>query len=151
MAGALTHLVYHIVFSTKRRAPLIEADWQPRLHEYLGGIVKGLQGTPISIGGMPDHVHMLVRLRPSRAVSDIVRDIKANSSGWARDKRQAAGRFQWQRGYGAFSVSESVVPEVRRYIENQQEHHRKMSFHDEFVQLLDRHGVAYDPQYLWND
>lgn len=125
-----TKLLYHIVYATKERAPLITNALRPRLHEYLGGIVNGLGGVPIEINGVSDHVHLLVRLRPTIAVSDFLSKLKSNSSSWA--KRQTRGRFAWQVRYGAFTVSESQVDSVRRYIRNQEKHHQRMSFEEEF-------------------
>lgn len=150
MAGSLTNLLYHLVFSTKLRQPLIEAPWRAELYAYLGGILQNEGGVLIAAGGTPDHIHLLVRLGPTMPVSDAMRVIKANSSRWARQRRRAPGRFQWQAGYGAFTVSESKVPQVRSYIEEQEQHHRKLTFQEEFVKLLRQHGVRYDERYLWN-
>lgn len=118
-----TNLLYHIVYATKKRAPLITNLLRPRLHEYLGGIVRGLGSVPIEINGVSDHVHLLVKLRPTISVSDFLSKLKSNSSGWA--KRQTSGRFAWQDRYGAFTVSESQVDHVRLYIRNQEKHHQK--------------------------
>lgn len=147
-AMSYTNLLYHIVYATKERAPLITNLLRPRLHEYLGGIVHGLHAVPIEINGMADHVHLLVRLGPVLSVSEFLSKLKSNSSGWA--KRQTAGRFAWQARYGAFTVSESQVDYVREYIRNQEKHHRKMSFEEEFKALLRSHGIDFDAAHLWS-
>ena len=142
-----TNLLYHIVYATKGRAPLITLDLKGRLHGYLGGIVGGLGGAPIEINGMSEHVHLLVRLRPIISVSDFLSKLKSGSSLWA--KRQTKGRFAWQAKYGAFTVSESQVGKVRKYIRDQEKHHRTMSFEEEFEALLKANHVEFDEKYLW--
>ena len=142
-----TNLLYHIVYATKERASLITTALRPRLHEYLGGKVRGLDGIALEINGTNDHVHVLVKLRPTISVSEFLSKLKSGSSGWA--KRQTAGRFGWQARFGAFAVSESQVERVRRYIRNQEEHHRKRSFEEEFKALLRTHRVDFDEAHLW--
>ncbi len=142
-----TNLLYHVVYATKDRAPLITSTLKPRLHQYLGGIVNGLGCIPIEINGVSDHVHLLVKLRPTISVSDFLSKLKANSSGWA--KRQTKGRFGWQVRYGAFTVSESQVEHVRAYIRNQGKHHQKFSFEVEFKALLKSHRIDFDEAHLW--
>lgn len=141
-------LHYHLVFSIKNRAPAITPEIEPRLWEYLGGLVRGLGGTPIQIGGIEDHVHLLVTLRQDSALSDMLRDIKAGSSGWVHDTFPDAKNFWWQTGYGAFTVSHSNVDAVKAYIVNQKEHHNRLSFEDEFRKLLEKHGVGFKEEYL---
>jgi REP element-mobilizing transposase RayT len=143
-----TNLLYHIVYGTKGRMPLITKDLRPRLHEYLGGIVRKLNGIAFEINGIEDHVHILAKAPPTIAVSDFLSKLKAGSSGWA--KRQTAGRFAWQTRYGAFSVSESQIERAREYIRNQEEHHRRVSFEDEFKALLRAHNIEFDERYLWS-
>jgi REP-associated tyrosine transposase len=143
-----TDLLYHVVYATKERAPLITAVLRPRLHEYLAGTVRGLEGIPIEINGMSDHVHLLVRLRPTISVSEFLNKLKSNSSGWAR--RQTMGRFSWQSRYGAFTVSESQVEQVRLYIRNQEKHHHKMSFEEEYKALLNANHLNFDEAHLWS-
>ncbi len=149
MAQPLTKLLSHIVFSTKERRALIDAESLPRLHAYLGGIVRAAGGVAIAVGGIADHVHLLVGLPPTVCVADMVRILKANSSKWMHEAR---GRklFSWQAGYGAFSVSESNVQTVIRYIREQERHHLKISFQQEFLLHLKKHGVAYDERYIWS-
>ena len=142
-----TNLLYHIVYGTKSRAPFITSELKSDLHGYLGGIVRGLGGVPIEINGMAEHVHLLVRIRPTISVADFLSKLKSNSSGWA--KRKTGRRFAWQTKYGAFTVSESQVTRVRSYIQNQEEHHRKISFEEEFEALLKGNRIDFDPQYLW--
>ena len=142
-----TNLLYHIVYATKERAPLITNILRPRLHEYLGGTVRGLVGIALEINGTEDHVHMLAKLRPTISVSEFLRKLKSGSSGWA--KRQTTGRFGWQARFAAFTVSESQVERVRRYIRNQEEHHRTKSFEDEFKALLKAHNIDFNVSHLW--
>jgi len=140
-------LYYHLVFATKHRQPLIKPAWMPRLHEYLGGTVKGLGGVCEEVGGVSDHVHLLVGLRATHCLSDVLRDLKRSATIWVH---QEVGDpvFQWQDGYAAFTVSATARPSVRNYIANQAQHHRQQSFRDELVSLLRRAGIAYDERYL---
>ena len=147
MASTHLSLHYHIVFATKDRQRLIEPSWQPRLHEYLGGTIRGLDGHPHRIGGVADHVHILAGLRANRPLADIVREIKRCSSLWIHEELRLPC-FAWQSGYSAFTVSANARDAVMRYIENQEEHHRTRSFRDELVAFLTRAGVEYDPRYL---
>ena len=147
MSHTYTNLIVHLVFSTKERKPLISEEIETELHKYLGGLVKELNGKPIKIGGMPDHVHLLASLPPTVSTSDAMRFIKANSSKWVSEKFRKP--FEWQKGYGAFSVSRSGMDAVAKYIENQEEHHKNNDFRDEFLELLKKYEVDFDTQYLW--
>jgi putative transposase len=148
MSSTYLSLHYHIVFSTKDRQPLIASEWQDRLHEYLGGTVRGLGGVPEAVGGVDDHVHLLVGLRATHTLADFVRELKKAGTGWVRDEiREPA--FAWQEGYGAFTVSPTARNTVTGYIQNQAVHHGKQSFQEEFVELLDKAEIEYDPKYLW--
>ena len=149
MAGTFTNLLYHLVFSTKHRAPLITDEIREPLYEYIGGILRAEGGTLIEIGGVDDHVHLLARLKPTMAVAEAVRLIKSNSSKWLH-KGVGAEHFGWQLGYGAFSVSKSMVGDVRRYIRGQPVHHRRRTFQEELIELLKRHDVEYDERYIWD-
>jgi putative transposase len=145
-----THLSlhYHLVFSTKERRAWIDPAWKDELHRFLGGIVKKAGGMPESIGGTRDHVHLLFGLGGTHRLVDAVRDIKAVSSGWVRhDLKHPI--FSWQDGYGAFTVSASLRETVKRYIQDQEEHHRRRSFQEEYRALLERCGVSFDERYLW--
>lgn len=148
MSQTFTQLFYHIVFSTKHREPLIAPAWRPDLHAYIGGIVRNRKGELLAAGGVPDHIHLLARLPATLTLADVVRDIKCVSSLWRHDLGDHA--FAWQGGYGAFTVSKSAVGAVTHYIDTQEEHHRRQTFQQEFVELLNRHGVEYDERYLWD-
>jgi putative transposase len=143
-----TNLLYHLVFATKDRIGSISPAWESRLHGYLGGIIKGQSGIPIEINGIEDHLHALVRLSPKRAVADVLRELKSDSSAFV--KKEFDRSFGWQKRYGAFSVSESNVEAVRRYIRNQKEHHKRIGFTDEYKRLLALNSVDFDERYLWN-
>jgi putative transposase len=148
MAGAYCNLLYHLVFSTKERRPLISAAMKPRLLDYVGGIVRSEGGELLEINAVPDHVHLLVRLHPTRAVADMLRIIKANSSKWANEKFHRGPAFAWQNGYAAFTVSQSQVPRLVPYIRGQEEHHRKRDFRRELIALLRRNEIECDEHYL---
>lgn len=148
MSQSFTNLVYHIVFATKDRQPLITEAYQDRLYGYIGGTIRGLGGISLAINGTADHVHLLAKLRPDKALSDVLRDLKANASGWMHDLFPELKDFAWQRGYGAFTVSQSQIEQVCNYIAHQQEHHQKKSFRDEFIGFLKANGIEFDERYL---
>ena len=150
MSRTYSNLLYHLVFSTKDRIPLISPSFRDDLHSYLGGIVRDLGGIPLEIGGVADHVHLLVKLKPTAALSDVMRELKAGSSKWINENKMKLRKFGWQDGYAAFSVSKSQAPRVRAYISNQEEHHRRVGFKEEFLALLQRNGIEYDEKYLWD-
>jgi REP element-mobilizing transposase RayT len=147
MPSTYLSLHYHIIFSTKDRVPIIEATWRPRLHEYLGGAVKGLGGFPQGVGGTRDHVHLLVGLKSTHCLGDFMRELKKASSMWVH-KEIEIPQFAWQSGYGAFTVSPTARKDVRQYIANQEEHHRRHSSREELERFLKKADVEYDPQYL---
>jgi len=150
MSSTLTNLMYHIVFSTKNREPYLSMDIRTEIYSYIGGIIRGKGGALLEIGGIDNHVHILMRQRQDIAVSDMVRLIKANSSKWVNEKPEFRdNRFAWQSGYGAFTVSASQVAVVSRYIQGQEEHHRLQGFQEEYIDFLDKHGIEYDARYLW--
>ncbi len=148
MSHTSGNILLHFIFSTRGRRPLIGPEFRQDLFAYLGGIVRSLDGTALAINGASDHVHMLVRIRPAQSAAEIARVVKTNSSRWAREKWKPD--FAWQTGYGVFSVSESNVGAVSKYIAGQEEHHKKHSFQEEFVAFLKKHGVPYDERYLWD-
>ncbi len=148
MSDSYTNLLYHIVFSTKDRQPLITDAYESRLHDYIGGTIRNLGGISLGINGTEDHVHVLAKLRPDKAVSDVLRDLKANASGWMHDVFPELKDFSWQRGYGAFTVSASNVAKVQDYIARQKEHHQKKTFRDEFIEFLKANGIEYDEKYI---
>jgi REP element-mobilizing transposase RayT len=148
MAGTYSKLLYHTVFSTKNRQLSISQDIEPRLHEYMGGIVRPMDGVAMRIGGVRDHVHMLVRLGTDKAVAELLRTVKSRSSKWVHDTYPAFRDFGWQEGYGAFTVSHSQAPTVDRYIANQKSHHCGRAFDAEYLELLRAHAIEFDPQYV---
>ena len=148
MSDSYTNLLFHIIFSTKNRRPLITLDLEPQLYDYIGGIIRGLGGICLELNGTEDHIHLLAKLRPDRALSDVLRELKANASGWMHEVFPELKDFSWQRGYGAFTVSQSNVEKVREYIRRQKEHHTKVSFRDEFIQFLKANGVEYDERFV---
>jgi len=127
---------------------MIAKDWRDKLHSYLGGIAKGLEVVPLAIGGIEDHVHLLVGLKPSHRLDYFLRDLKADSSEWIH-KKIGKRMFAWQKGYGAFSVSPSNIDGVKKYVFSQEEHHRRKTFQEEYVELLHASGIDYDERYLW--
>jgi putative transposase len=148
MATTFANLLYHLVFTTKGRMPTIRDEAQESLYEYIGGIIRGEGGILLAIGGMPDHVHILAKFKTDTAVSVMVQKIKAKSSKWMNDNPVRSEHFEWQAGYGIFSVSESLVEKVRGYIGTQEEHHKRVSFKDELIALLQRNRIPYDERYL---
>ena len=146
MSHTYAQNVVHIVFSTKARYKALDNEFRPRLWVYGTGICRKLKIYVHSVGGMEDHLHLLIQIPPVLTSSKAVATIKANSSRWASEEGH---KFAWQQGYAAFSVSASVIPVVIRYIRNQEEHHKKMDFGAEFVALLKKHGVEFDPKYVF--
>lgn len=145
-----THLSlhYHLVFSTKDRDPAIVPAWRERLHSFLGGIVGQLDGVPESVGGVADHVHLLVGLGATHRLADVMREMKSVSSRWVHEEIGVRS-FAWQEGYGAFTVGAPQCVSVREYIARQEEHHRTRTFQDEYLEFLQRGGVEYDDRYIW--
>ena len=145
MASTYVSLRVHIVFATKERQPLIGDAWRGRLHAYLGGTLRGLGGTPLAIGGVANHVHLLVGIKATHAVADLVRELKKSSTEWIRVETGVRG-FQWQEGYAALSVG--VIGPVVAYLENQEAHHRKVSSDDELRSLLEEAGIEINLRYF---
>jgi len=150
MPSTYTSLLYHIVFSTKDRRPFLNPKLRAELFPYIVGIVSKFGGVTLEIGGVEDHVHMLLRLPADLAVSDALRLIKSNSSKWAGERRDLIRAFAWQTGYSAFTVSKSQVPSVGKYIRNQERHHQRLTFKQELVSLLIKHEIEYDRRFLWD-
>jgi putative transposase len=148
MPHTYTNLLTHVIFSTKDREPVIAAAFRDDLLAYLGGIVRELGGALRAADARPDHVHLLCSWPPTLATSDALRLVKTNSSRWVHRERRLAG-FDWQTGYGAFSVSHSAAPAVAQYIGAQEKHHRRVTFQEEFVTFLKKNGIAYDERYVW--
>ena len=149
MGSTLTYLVYHVIFGTKRREPIIIPEIRDDLYRYMGGIIKGEDATLLQIGGMPDHVHLVIQLKPIHTLSGLMQKLKGSSSKWMNKEKSLLGRFSWQDGYGAFTVSESQIPAVIHYVKEQESHHKKITFSDEYILFLQRHNIDYDEQYLW--
>jgi REP element-mobilizing transposase RayT len=144
MSSTYLSLHYHLVFSTKHRASTIAAPWRERLHDYLGGTIRGLDGFPQGVGGVADHVHLLVGLKATHCLPDVLRELKKASSVWVRDEIGLKD-FAWQEGYAAFTVSPPARPAIKKY---QEAHHRMQPYRDELVAMLRRAGVDFDPKYL---
>ena len=149
MAHTFTCLFTHIIFSTKHRAPLLLPEFKTCLFEYMRGIIRNKDGTSLLINGPEDHVHILAILPATIALSDFMRDLKGDSSGWAKDTLGLAD-FGWQTGYAAFAVSKSNVEAVRIYIADQEEHHRRVSFQEEYLAFLKRHEIDYDERFVFD-
>jgi len=149
MANTYTQIYIHIVFSVKGRQNLIQTTWKDELHKYICGIVNEKGQKVYAIGGVADHIHILVSIKPNISISDLVRDIKANSSKWIDEKAFVLGKFQWQEGFGAFSYAQSQLDTVIGYIKNQEEHHKKKTFRDEYIRLLQKFNIQYDDKYLF--
>lgn len=148
MASTLICHFVHIIFSTKDRQPWIAESFASRLHAYIGGVARSQDCALIAAGGVEDHIHLLITLHQSCALAELVRDIKANSSRFVHEEIRLTD-FAWQTGYAAFSVSKSNVSPVIRYIQTQREHHKTRTFKEELIDFLDRHGVEYEPQYVF--
>lgn len=150
MAQSLAKNVVHIVFGTKRRRRLLKPPLRPRLHAYMAAILNDLRCPALKINSVWDHVHVLVNLHRNCALADVVMELKRGSSGWLSRQGGELSMFQWQGGYGAFSVSQSGVATVVRYIERQEQHHGEISFEDEFRTLLQAHDLEFDERFLWD-
>ena len=150
MGQSLVKNYLHLVFSTKNRKPFIYPPYDIDLHNYIGGICKNLECQPIKIGGYTDHVHILSMLSKKIPIMKLVEEIKSHSSKWIKTKDESLKDFYWQDGYGAFSVNPSEVDVVVNYISNQQEHHKKLTFQDEYRAFLKKYKVEYDERYVWD-
>jgi REP element-mobilizing transposase RayT len=145
-----THLSlhYHLIFSTKNRIPYIDPAWRARFHAWIGGAIRAAEGEPEAVGGVADHVHILIGLKATHRLSDAVRDIKASSSRWVHQEIEMQD-FAWQDGYGAFTVSASLLSAVKEYIAGQELRHQKRTFQEEYLEFLKQSGVAFDEKYIW--
>lgn len=151
MPQSLSHVLVHIVFSTKGRCSLLQIpDLRDEMHRYLAGISAKLECPAIIVGGTCDHIHLLAAQSRTITLADWVKELKRASSLWAKKKNRLWDRFQWQAGYGAFSVSQSQKQRLREYIQTQEEHHRQLSFQDELRQFLIKHNIAFDERYVWD-
>ncbi len=150
MANTYSQIYIQIVFAVKSRENLISKSQRTELHQYITGIVNNHHQKMLSIFAMPDHIHLLVALKPSTAISDLVRDIKSSSSKFINDKQWIEGKFRWQEGFGAFSYSRSQLDRVVKYILNQEKHHETKTFKEEYISFLDNFGIEYDEQFLFD-
>lgn len=151
MANTYTQIHIQLVFVVKFRDRMISPQWKDELYRYISGIIKNNGHKPLITNGMPDHIHIFLGLRPDQSISNLAQKIKSNSSRWINANKMINKKFNWQQGYGAFSYSKSNVHTVIRYIKNQEEHHQKRSFREEYVALLKEFEVGYDEQYVFHD
>jgi putative transposase len=149
MPHSYTSITVHVVFSTKDRKPQITSTLEERLFPYFGGILRELEGKLLKVNGVEDHVHLLARIPAKVSIADALEKVKGSSSKWIHETFPDCYAFRWQRGYAAFSVSESQISRVAAYIDRQKHHHRKVSFRDELLRLLGTHGISVDERYLW--
>jgi putative transposase len=150
MAQSLSSILIHLVFSTKNREPIIAPEIESNLHAYMASIFHGCKSLSLLIGGTADHIHALFALSRTLALSDLVEEVKTSSSKWVKTNGTAFRNFHWQSGYGAFSIGQSNVQQVKSYIAGQKEHHRRKTFQDELRILLRKYEVAYDEHYVWD-
>jgi len=151
MSNTYTQIHIQFVFAVKHRYGIINTSWKDELYKYITGIIKNNGHKLICINGMPDHVHILAGIRPSQSISDLMQDIKGSSSKWVNDKRLVTGKFEWQEGYGAFSYGKSQIKNVINYIENQEQHHKKKTFIEEYRNFLEAFEIEFDERYLFKD
>lgn len=149
MAGTYSQIYLQVVFAVKGRENLIAKTWKDELHKYIAGIIAAKEQKPIIINGMPDHIHAFIGLKPSMRISDLVRDVKNNSSKFINEKGFVRGKFNWQEGYGVFSYSHSHIEQVYKYIMNQEEHHRKRTFKEEYLELLKKFEIDFKEEYVF--
>ena len=150
MPQSLSKIIIHIIFSTKQREPMISDDIRPKLYAYITGILEDWECSLIQTGGTKDHVHLLCTLSKNHAACKILEQVKKNSSKWIKTQGLQYEKFQWQNGYGIFSISQSSVEQVKEYIRKQEDHHRKMTFQEEFRKFLEKYQIAYDERYIWD-
>ena len=150
MPQSLAKLHMHLIFSTKDRRPLIDDAIRTELHRYLGGVLKGLRCMPVLMNSVEDHIHILFDLARTISPAEAVQEIKTSSSKWINAQHQRYQTFGWQNGYGMFAVSQSAIPDVCKYIGNQHEHHRSVSFKEEYIIFLKKHELDYDERYVWD-
>lgn len=150
MPQSLSNLLTHVVFSTKNREPHLVGPSAVGIHPYLAGVLNNINCPTIQVGGVADHVHLFFRLARTASISEVVETVKTSSSKWIKTKGREYAEFHWQSGYGAFSVSQSDADAVITYIRNQPEHHRKMTFQEEYRKFLERHQIVYDERYVWD-
>ena len=151
MANTYTQMYLQFVFAVQDRLSLIQSDWKDELYKYITGIVQNNKHKLIAINGMPNHLHVFVGYKPHQLIPDLLQDIKGSSSGWINSRNLVKGKFRWQEGYGAFSYSHSHIDNVVKYIMNQEEHHKKRTFGEEYIEILKKFNVVYDEKYILAD
>ena len=151
MANTYTQIHIQFVFAVKFRTATIHSSWKDELYKYITGIIQHHKHKLIAINGMADHIHILVGMRPTQSISDLMQDVKANSSKWINEKKLAQGRFEWQEGYGAFSYGKSQLKDVIAYINNQEQHHKLKTFKEEYIDFLQKFEVDYDEKFIFKD
>ena len=151
MPNTYTQIHIHFVFAVKFRHGLINENFKISLYKYITGIIKNNDHKLLAIGGMPDHIHILIGFRATQSISDLMKDVKQSSSKWINENNFANGHFQWQEGFGAFSYSKSQISDVIKYIENQEIHHQKKTFREEYLEILKKFDVEYDEKYIFNE
>ncbi|MFH1259245.1 MAG: IS200/IS605 family transposase [Elusimicrobiota bacterium] len=149
MSGSFLYIGIHFIFSTKNRVNIITSEIKDRLYSYIGGIIKSIKGIPIAINGMPDHIHVFCIVSREMTIADFMRIVKSNSSKWLNETFPVKPKFQWQDGYGSFSVTKSSENKIIEYVKNQEEHHKQKSFQDEFIEYLRLMKIDYDERYIW--
>lgn len=150
MAGTFSQIYIQVVFAVKGRESLIQKEWEERLYQYITGIIRAKEQKLIAINGMPDHIHIFIGMKPSCCLSDLVREVKKSSNDFINENKLSKFKFSWQEGYGAFSYSHSQIDAVAKYILNQKEHHRKITFKEEYVDFLKKFEIEHDEKYLFN-
>ena len=150
MANTYSKIYIHLIFAVQGRTNIINKNLKDELHKYICGIINNKDRKVYAINGMPDHIHVLVSIKPNCLISDLLREIKAGSSGWINTNKKIPGKFSWQEGFGAFSVSQSQVDKVIAYIDNQEIHHQKSTFKQEYVGLLKKYNVEYNDKYVFD-
>ncbi|MEX0648088.1 MAG: IS200/IS605 family transposase [Balneolaceae bacterium] len=149
MADTYTQLYIQFVFAVQNRTSLIKPEWESELHKYITGIIQNKSHKMITINGMPDHLHMFIGFQPVDHMSELIKVVKGESSKWIKERGLVRGQFRWQEGYGAFSYSRSHIDRVYHYIRNQKEHHKKKTFREEYIELLEKFNVEYDERYIF--
>ena len=149
MAGTFTQVYIQAVFAVKGRANLLQKPWRDEVFKYMAGIIKNKGQKPIIVNGVADHAHLFFGLKPSMAISDLIRDVKNNTSNFINEQNWIKGKFAWQEGYGAFSYAHSQIENVYNYILNQEEHHRKRTFREEYLEFLDKFQISYEERFLF--
>ncbi|MEO8149894.1 MAG: IS200/IS605 family transposase [Bacteroidia bacterium] len=149
MANTYTQIHIQAIFAVQNRESIIGKQWQDELYKYITGIIQNYKHKLLAINGMPDHVHVFFGMRPDQSLSVLMQQVKGDSSKWINEKKLIPGKFSWQEGYGAFSYSKSQVPQVIKYIQRQEEHHRKKTFIEEYIQFLNAFEIEYDERYIF--